>query len=199
MRVDVWSDFVCPWCYLLSISLAKLQASHGVDIRWHSYELRSKNAPPVSPEHRQSIEAQRPDFEAAALAEYGVKINSGKWGIDSRPALIGSKYAEQQGVASAYNQAMFEAYWLHAQPIDELDVVVHIAEKVGLARDAFLLALKDPMLDIEVESDIATARAFQITGVPALIIAERYFIPGAQPYDELVKLVEYVRQREMKG
>lgn len=199
MRVDVWSDFVCPWCYLLSISLQKLQASHGVDIRWHSYELRPKNAPPVPPEERQRIEALRPDFEAAALAEYGVKINSGKWGINSRPALIGAKYAEQQGLVVAYNKAVFEAYWLHAQAIDDLEVLASIAESIGLERDAFLLALKDPLLDIEIESDIATARAFQITGVPALVIAERYFIPGAQPYDELVKLVEYVRQREMKG
>ncbi|MCU0511987.1 MAG: DsbA family protein [Anaerolineae bacterium] len=198
MQVDVWSDFMCPWCFLASISLERLAESHGVAITWHSYELRPKGSPPISPDYLKRIDTVRPQMEKLAQEQYGVVIHSGKFGIESRLALIGAKVAEQQGRGAAYHRAMFRAYWTEARDISDLDVVVAVAAAVGLEPAAFSAALRDPEMEALVDADIDRARMLQISGVPAIIFQEKYFISGAQPYEELVNIVGYVRQKEAR-
>ncbi len=140
--------------------------------------------------------AARPQFEAMAKAQYGIEINSGKFGINSRPALIGAKYAEQHGKGDAYHAALFRAYWQEAQDISDKQVLGSIAQNIGLDETAFLAALDDSILESDVNQDILQAQVFQITGVPAMVFINKYLIPGAQPYDELVRVVDYIRQRE---
>jgi predicted DsbA family dithiol-disulfide isomerase len=196
MQVDVWSDFVCPWCYLVSTSLDKLKESHGIEVVWHSYELRPKGSPPMPEAYKARIEAHTPQMEAMAREHYGIEIKRGRLGTDSRPALIGQKFAEQHGKGEAYHKAVFEAYWLDAQPIDDLDVLTQIAESVGLEKTAFLDSLHSSDLEALVDADIAEAQGMNITGVPALVFNGRYLIPGAQPYPELVNIVEYIRKKD---
>jgi predicted DsbA family dithiol-disulfide isomerase len=195
LHVDVWSDFVCPWCYLVSTSLEKLKASHGITITWKSYELRPQGSPPMSAAYMERIQAAQPQLRAIASEHYGIAINHGKLGINSRPALIGMKFAEKQGKGDAYHQAVFEAYFTKAQNIEEHTVLGAIAVASGLDHEAFLAALSDSELDSAVSADVLTAHEYQISSVPALIFENKFYIPGAQPYPELVRFVEQMEQR----
>ena len=195
VRVDVWSDFVCPWCFLASTSLEKLEAEHKVELIWHSYELRPKGSPPMPEYYRQRIEAGRPQFEAMALERYGVQLTQGPFGTDSRAAHIGAKYAEEQGVGKAYRDAMFRAYWQDARVIDQQDVLLDVAESVGLERAAFTEALETPAYLHLVLADITQAQALGLQGVPAMIFAGKYLVSGAQPYEVLSKVVDDVGAR----
>ena len=70
LRLDVWSDFVCPWCFLASTSLEKLKQSHDVEVVWHSYELRPKGSPPMPEAYRARIEAAQPQLVLIARQHY---------------------------------------------------------------------------------------------------------------------------------
>jgi predicted DsbA family dithiol-disulfide isomerase len=83
-------------------------------------------------------------MEAMARERYGLEINPGPFGINSRPALVGAHFAEAQGVGEAYHDAVFRAYWQDAKNIEDLDVLAGLATAVGLNRDEFLAALDDP-------------------------------------------------------
>ena len=194
LHVDVWSDFVCPWCFLVSTSLEKLEESHGVTISWKAYELRPKGSPPMPAEYRARIEAAQPRLLHMAKTQYGLELNGGEVGIDSRAAHIGMKYAETQGKGDAYHKRVFEAYWLEAENIADLDILAGLAEAVGLECEAFLASLNDKVLESEVETDQMQAYQYQLRGVPALIFENKYYIPGAQPYDELVGVVEQIER-----
>ena len=143
--------------------------------------------------------AGRPRLYAIAKEQYGLDLNQGPWGIDSRPALIGAKYAEAQGMGLAYHEGILRAYWHEAQNIGETDVLVKIAEEAGLERDGFLAALQEPTWEQEVLGDVATAHSYGINGVPALIFQNKYLVSGAQPYDVLTQVVEQIREEEGKG
>lgn len=145
--------------------------------------------------YRARIQAARPQFEAMAKARYNIVINAGPFGINSRPALLGAKYAEQRGVGDAYHAAMFRAYWQNAQDISDAAVLRNVAEGVRLDGDAFLAALTDPALSAEVDSEIAFAQQNEITGVPAMVLINRYLVMGAQPYEELARIIEQIRQK----
>lgn len=145
--------------------------------------------------YRQRIEAGRPQMEAMALERYGLKMTHGPFGVDSRPALIGAKYAEEQGVGTAYHDALFRAYWQDALAIDQLGVLLDVAEKVGLERNAFAAALETPAYLHLVLADITQAQAMGLQGVPALVFAEKYLVSGAQPYEVLSRVADDVRKR----
>ncbi|MDQ3248917.1 MAG: DsbA family protein [Chloroflexota bacterium] len=182
----------------MAASLDRLADSHPVDIAWRSYELRPKGSPPISPHYLARIEATRPRLYAIAREQYGLEINQGKFGIDSRPALIGAKFAESMGVGPAYHAAVMRAYWQAGQNIEEIEVLADIADAIGLRRMEFMDALDSAQLEQAVLDDIAQAQAYGINGVPALIFADKYLVSGAQPYDVLVQAVEQVAQELAK-
>jgi predicted DsbA family dithiol-disulfide isomerase len=147
--------------------LETLKETQAVEIVWRSFELRPREAPPISPEYKAKIMASRPQLYAHASQHYGLELNQGPFGIDSRDALIGAKYAEAQGVGEAYHQAVFDAYWLEGRNVEDHEVLAAIAAGIGLEQDAFLAALKSEKYLAEVMADIAQARTYGLSGVPA--------------------------------
>lgn len=147
----------------------------------------------MPPEYRARIEAATPQLYATARSQYGLELNRGPFGIDSRPALIGAKYAEAQGRGDAYHRAVFSAYWQHAADISDLATLARLAGECDLDGEAFRVALADPTLEAQVDADIAQARAYGLSGVPALVFADKYLIVGAQPYATLKQAAAQVR------
>jgi len=125
-----------------------------------------------------------------AQQQYGLALNPGPVEFNSRPALIGAKYAERMGVGPAYHDAVMRAHWQHAQPIADRTVLADIAETIGLERAAFLAALDDPALEQAVLADVAQAQAYGLSGVPAMVFADKYLVSGVQPYEVLVQVME---------
>lgn len=194
IHVDVWSDFVCPFCYAVSLSLKKLDTSHDIALRWRSYELRPAGSPPIPPEYLARIKAGQPQLAQMMMEQHGVVLKQGKFGTNSRPALIGDKYAEAQGLGDAYHTAVNDAYWLEGRAIDDLAVLGEIAESVGLERTAFLAALDDPDYEAQVDADVEQARMYGLSGVPALIFEQKYLVSGARPYEFLAEVVDKLVQ-----
>ena len=174
--------------------MEKLQEHYDVDIQWRSFELRPAGSPPMPPEYRKRIEASRPAFNQRAREQYGLEINSGPFGINSRPALVADKYAESQGKGEVFHKAVMDAYWQQARSIEDTDVLKGIAEQVGLNTENFEAVLTEPAYDAEVSADIELAREYRLDGVPALVFAERYLVVGAQPYDTLKQVIEKIQE-----
>ena len=176
--------------------MEKLEEQFDVDIHWRSFELRPAGSPPLPPEYRKRIESSRPALARRAREQYGLDINAGPFGIDSRPALIADKYAGSQGKGEAFHKAVMKAYWQEARAIDDRHVLKEIAENVGLYSGNFETELTNPAYDAAVSADIDLAREYGLDGVPALVFADKYLVVGAQPYDVLKKVVEKVLEEK---
>lgn len=167
-----------------------------VQVHWRSFELRPKDAPPPAPEYLALIQAKRPQLYSMARERYGLEMNPGPFGIDSRPALTGAKYAEEIGVGAAYQRAVMRAYWQEARDIGDRQVLAELAEDVGLVQGSFLAALSQERYRSEVDEDIATARAYGLNAVPAMVFADKYLVSGAQPLEVLQQVVAEVAAKE---
>ena len=135
-------------------------------------------------------------LEKRAHEQYGLDINAGPFGIDSRSALIAEKYAESQEKGEAFHKAVMKAYWQQARAIDDQHVLKEIAEQVGLDTENFETVMSDPTYDAEVSADVELAREYGLDGVPALVFAEKYLVVGAQPYDTLKQVIEKILEEE---
>jgi predicted DsbA family dithiol-disulfide isomerase len=147
----------------------------------------------MPPEYRARIEASRPLLQKRAREQYGLELNAGPSGIDSRPALVAEKFAIAEGKGETFHKAVMQAYWQEASAIDDRGVLKEIAESVGLHTDNFSSVLENSTFDAEVSSDIALAEEYGLTGVPALVFDNTYLVMGAQPYDVLKNVVERVQ------
>jgi predicted DsbA family dithiol-disulfide isomerase len=175
--------------------LEKLKQAYGVEIVWHSYELRPKGALPIPPEYLARIRAGEPHLIHIAREQYGLEFNRGPMGISSRAALIGAKFAEAQGKGPQYHSTVLRTYWQRANNIGDVDVLAEIAQSIGLEREAFLAALQDDQYEAQVEADVEQAYQYGLTGVPALIFDRRYLVSGAQPYEVLKQVVEKLQAK----
>ena len=128
---------------------------------------------------------------------YGLQLNEGPFGIDSRPALVGAKFAEATGHGPAYHERILRAYWEEAENLEDIETLKRLAADVGLDADEFAAALSEKEYDNEVTRDVLTAYQSGINGVPALIFDGKYFISGAQPYEALAQVVDEIESGEM--
>jgi predicted DsbA family dithiol-disulfide isomerase len=163
-------------------SLKRLQEQFPITLHWRAYELRPAGSPPIPPEYAKRIEAARPVFAQSMQQEFGVTIESGPFGIDSRPSLVLDKHAEAQGVGEAYHMAVLEAYWQHARDISDPAVLRELATASGLVAADVDAALANAAYSAQVDADIQLARDYGLDGVPAVVLNSKYLVMGAQPY-----------------
>ncbi len=177
--------------------MEKLKEKYPVEIQWRSYELRPAGTV-LPPEYKERILAARPRFQQMAKEQYGLDINSGPFGIDSRPALIGAKYAEAQGRGDEYHDAIYQAYWHDAKNIEDKAILQEVAETAGLEVEPFIEALGSEEYESQVSADISQAFQFGLSGVPALVFENKYLVSGAQPLEVLTQVVEQVMGEQEK-
>lgn len=185
---------------MIKSSLDELAKTEEIEIIWKSYELRPAGAPPLPPEHenayQERIEAGWPRVQEMARERFGVEMKSHRWGVKSRAALEGAKYAEEKGLGEAYHEAMFRAHFVEDRNFGDMETLGDLAAEVGLNRADFLAAVTSGAYAPQVDADIREAQAYGLQGVPATIIAHKYLISGAQPLESLQDILQQIKQRE---
>jgi predicted DsbA family dithiol-disulfide isomerase len=194
VRVDVWSDFVCPFCLIGSLRLEQLAGKQPIETVWHAFMLRPPGSPGMTAEKRAMIEAYTPKISAEIRDEFGLDVERGPIGAQTFAAHHAMKHAERSGHGAAFHDAVLRAYWLAAADISNPDVLREIGARFGLAFDDDLLAGREAETAQAVQTDIAQASQYNIHGVPAFIFGNRYFVSGAQPLELLERAADAARQ-----
>lgn len=205
MEVQVWSDVVCPWCYIgkrrLDEAIERFAHAGELEVRHRSFEL-DPGAPAVrAGDHSEHLarksgisvdEARESHRRLAALgAEHGLTLRfdiaRGGNTFDAH-RLLHLAYAHDR--QAAVKERLFAAYFTEGAPIGERDTVQAIGVEAGL--DAALVAkvLGSDSYAADVRADEQLARDFDITGVPFFVIDGRYAVAGAQRADVLLDALE---------
>ena len=116
---------------------------------------------------------------------YGRRTHS----YNSRLAQELGKWADTQPGGWAIHDALYKAYFVEARNIGDLDILVEIAQSVGLPAEEARAVLTERRFKDAVDADWAKSRQYGVTGVPTFVAA-RYGVVGAQPYEVLEQLVE---------
>lgn len=185
-------------------SLEQVNQDVPLNVEWRAFELQPEEVrgsidPAAMAEKRKQIEAIWPQLKKIAEEQYGLKINPGLFGVDTRLAHIGAKVAKEHGKDDEYHRKVFEAHWVEQKNIGDTQVLAEIAASVGIDPKHFKERLKDEELRAEVLGEELSAQQTGIRGVPAMIIDNRYLLSGAQPKGKLIRLFEEYRQRGALG
>jgi len=207
MRVDVWSDLVCPWCYVgkrrFERALASFPRRGDLQIVYRSFQLDPRSPRGSSLPRREALMAKYglTDAEADAMdvrmtqtaaaegLEYhlagGVTGNT----FDAHQLVhLGATHNRQDAVV----ERLFHAHFTERRSIFERASLVQIAAEAGLEAVEAGDALNTDRFAEDVAADVQEARALRITGVPFFLIERQYGVSGAQPVDLFGAVLERV-------
>ena len=202
--LEVFTDYVCPWCYLASGVVEKLEASSKeVEVRWSPFPLH-----PDTPQEGLLLESfLGPNLDAVHERLYGLMDELGLEHCD-RTMTYNSRLAQELGMwadeqvasdkAKAFHRALYRAYFARDHNLANKEVLMDVVDSSGLDVTAAEQVIDERSYSDQVDGAWARARQLQISGVPSFI-AGSYMATGFQPYEEILKFLEYVEIQQARG
>jgi len=192
--IEVFSDYVCPWCYLGSARVERLKKEHGVQVKYVHFPLH-----PETPQRGKSLEelfagrgydiSRMQAQMRARMAAEGLPYGDRKMTFNSRLAQELASWAVSQSGGEAIHDALFRAYFVDGKNIGDAEVLIQIVKSVGLDENKAREVIEKRTHKAAVDADWEKSRQYGVTGVPTYVFGDRGVV-GAQPYEALEELVK---------
>jgi predicted DsbA family dithiol-disulfide isomerase len=209
MYLDVFSDTICPWCYVGKRRLEralKARPMPGLRVRWRAFQL-NPNMPAEGMDRRAYIEAKfggperaRAIYETVRTAGAGEGIDFAFDRIQRTPSTLQShrlvRFAAAVDRQDATLEAVFRAYFIAGRNIGDRAVLAAIAAEAGLDREEAASYLAGEAETDTVMGEDALARRAGINGVPCFIFNGRFALSGAQEPEAFFQLFDLAREDE---
>ncbi len=204
MRVDIWSDVVCPFCYIAKhrLEAAAAQLELELEVHWHSFQLnkdadlklQGSNIERLAQKYQRSVpEVEQMQAEIAAMAkEEGIEFN---WqqvqpgsSLDAHRII---HLAQSKGLGNEAQAAFFYSVLTEGMPVDARETLEDVAARIGLNPLEV-----DDVLDSELYADFVkfdedmAQEQLKVTGVPFFVFNQRIALAGAQPREIFVQVLE---------
>ncbi len=199
VRIDVWSDYVCPFCYLELPVLSSVQEEMGdaLQVAWRAFELRPEPVPTLDPDgaylHRVWNDAVYP-----MARERGLELRLPPLQPRSRRALEAAEWARGAGRFDAMHLALFRAFFRDGRDLDDPFVLRSVAQSVRLDGAGLVRALETGAHTPKVLADERAAQELDLSGVPGMVVrradgrGQAYRLSGALGEADLRKVIDRV-------
>jgi len=207
MKVDVWSDIMCPFCYIgkrhYETAIKQFVFGDQIEIVWHSFQL-DPTIPMVNDKQQNVFEylAERKGIsieQSLKMHESVLQMakNAGlEFNLDK--AVVANSYnahrfiqmAKTKGLGDEAEEKLFMAYFVAGKDCGRTEVLVEIGKRIGLTDMDVQEALTNDDYSYSVNQDIQEAQNLGIRGVPFFIFNRKHAISGAQPVELFLKTLE---------
>ncbi len=201
LRVDLWSDLVCPWCAIgkaaLDAALARFEHADDVEVVWRSFEL-DPGAPAVREGRYDALLARKQGSSQAGGRAAVARLSEAaeRAGVQARFDLVRPAntfdahrllhQARADGCQSALAARLTRAYLAEGEVLSDPATLQRLAGEAGLAAGAVAEVLGGDRWSEQVRADEAEAARREITAVPTMLLDGRFVVPGAQSADTLL-------------
>ena len=203
MNVEIWSDVVCPWCYIgkrrFETAVELLKDDADIEVVFRPYQLDPTASPGMSAPVKEAYAKKFGGPERAEQIIGHVTAVAAQEGLDFHMekalranTLLAHRLlwlAEATGHQYALKERLLQAYFVDGLDVGDPDVLADCAAEVGMARDGALAFLRSDDGVDEVRAQLAFAAEAEITAVPTFVIDGRWAVPGAQDPDTFVTVV----------
>ncbi len=192
IKLTIYSDYVCPWCYVGQGVVERFKTEHGAEVEWRPFYLRP-DTPPEGMELPDYVKAH------AAKSQESLRHRANAVGLEmvfptsipnTRLAHEATEYARQRGKDFEFHHAVFEKFYGKGQDISKWNVLRAAAEEVGLDAEEMQRMVETGTYTAAVQLEVDRATQIGVTGVPTYVLNDRYAIVGAQPYEVFQQALE---------
>ncbi|MCK6258234.1 DsbA family oxidoreductase [Fictibacillus sp. KIGAM418] len=214
MKVEIWSDYVCPFCYIgkrrFENALNGFEDRENVEVIYRSFELdpsfkneTNKNMHTVLAEkYGMSYEQAKGmnDQMTQRAAEVGLTYDfENMKPTNTFDAHRVSHFAKQKGLLKEVTERILKGYFTEALDISEHETLAKLAAEAGLDQEETLAVLREGKFADDVRADEAEASQLKITGVPFFVFNQKYGVSGAQPEAVFTEVLEKVQEEEQQN
>lgn len=206
IKVDIWSDVQCPWCYIGKRKFEAGAAEFGgeVEVEYHSFELAPdtpvdfegtpidylSQRKGVAPEQAKQMIDRVTGIAKAVGLDYDYDHVHQTNTVISHELL---HFAKSKGRQLEMKERLLKAYFVNGEHVGRIPDLVEIAVELGFDRAEVTEALESHRFLADVKADVARAQAFGIQGVPFFVIDGKYGVSGAQEAATFANVLEQVR------
>jgi len=204
MKVEIWSDVMCPFCYIgkRRFEEALQQSGHQdkIEVEWKSFQLNPhlKTDPSLnSIQHLADAKGwtleyaqQLTDQVNQMAAEVGLTYNANRVVANSFKAHRFSHLAKKHNLGNEAEEALFKAYFTDGQNIDDTATLIKLGTEIGLNTEEIQQVLDSDTYGNDVNQDIAEAQQLGIRGVPFFVMNNKYGVSGAQALPVFLETIE---------
>lgn len=211
MKIEVWSDYVCPFCYIGKRTLEKALVQSGfesqAEISFKAYQLDPSTPIDSTVSTYDSLAKKLGQtVEQAKEMTKGVAQHARSVGLEydfdnmmeantlAAHRLV--KWAETKNKDAELTEQLMHQYFVEAKNVGNHDILLSITESIGLPRDEAKQVLESDQFMAQVQFDIAEAGQIGVQGVPFFVVNRKYALSGAQPLDAFVEALEQIAEEE---
>lgn len=217
MKVEIWSDVVCPWCHVgkrrFEAALDRFADRDQVEVQWKSFELD-----PGARSYDPSNDADEGDYADRLARKYGTSRAGAQRMLDTMTAAAAAErldfhfekavkantfdahqvihLAGERGLQNAVKERFLSAYFSEGQAVGDRSVLARLGAEVGLDAEEVHQALDEQRFAAAVRDDEAEASRLRISAVPFFVVDRRYAISGAQPPDQILHVLQQAWAQE---
>ncbi|MBO6659563.1 MAG: DsbA family oxidoreductase [Roseivirga sp.] len=205
MKIEIWSDVMCPFCYIgkrhLEEALADFPQKDEVEIVWKSFQLNPDmpesseenvyeylaEAKGISLEQSKQMHERVEEMAATAGLDYNFDIAKVANSFKAHRVL---QLAKRKNLGNELKEALLEAYFIKGKNTSDYNTLVELATSVGITEAEVELALNEEQFANYVKQDIDEARQIRVQGVPFFVFDRKYAVSGAQPVEHFKATLE---------
>jgi predicted DsbA family dithiol-disulfide isomerase len=204
MKVEVWSDIMCPFCYIgkrnYESALNKFEGRDDIEIEWRSFQLDPtipKHSPVKENVYQYLAHKKGISYEQSAKMHERVIQMAKDAGLDYRfdKAIVANSFdahrmiqlAKEKGLGDAAEERLFRAYFTEGKDFGDHETLISIGKEIGLPEEEIKSALVSEIYAEKVEQDIQEATEIGVQGVPFFVFDRKYAVSGAQPPEHFLQ------------
>lgn len=195
VKVIAYSDYICPFCYIGYHRMEQLKHEYNLDVEWRPFEIHPET--PKRGALTEELPFPKGYLEMAFVnvkrlaEEDGLNLKFSEKLPNSRLALYISEFARKKGKIEEFHKLVLEAYWLEGKDIGNKDLLLDLAESVGLNRNEIEAYLDTDEPYNAIQKSLKELRRYGINGVPSFLIEDKLII-GVQPYETFQKVIDKI-------
>jgi predicted DsbA family dithiol-disulfide isomerase len=200
LSLEMFSDFICPFCYIGFETVRRLKPEFGLTIEWKGFQIHPEwpTAGMAATEYPRGMDSETRRMmwaRIAALGEtVGLEMQSPEYLANSRLALQAAEFARERGKAEIFEERVFQAYFKENLNIGIQGVIAELATEVGLDRDELTLALEANHYESRLRDNALAARERGVDGVPTFFVGD-YPLVGAQSEQVMRQILQRYKQK----
>jgi predicted DsbA family dithiol-disulfide isomerase len=205
MKIEIWSDIMCPFCYIgkrrLEAALAQFPEKEQIEIEWRSFQLDpDMQRQPGKDLYQYLAERKGMSREQSVQMHEQVTQMAKDAGLDYHfdKAVIANsfdahrliQFAKTKGLGDAAEERIFHAYFTEGLDVGDLAVLTTLAEEIGLETADVTAVLNSNAFADAVDADVRESQRIGVRGVPFFVLDRKYGISGAQPAEAFKQAIE---------
>lgn len=205
MKIEIWSDVMCPFCYLgkknLETALAQFSDSDKIEVDWKSYQLDPSIPENVHDTYSGYLSKKRNVSEARGNEMLAtITASAKKVGLDyhfdktvmtsSYKAHLLIQFAKSKGLGGLMEERLFRAFFTEGKNVSDITILTDLGKEIGLDEVELQAAFTDEIYAYNVKNDINKAVKIGVSGVPFFVFDRKYAISGAQPPQVFLEVLE---------